>query len=78
MFSKTPRKPIQTDKTAIGTKEHEQKILLTSDSHSVVLLNALPLSPTANSEACVLPTAGLACMTLSDNICVWDYINVSF
>ena len=76
MFSKTPRK-VHHEKVADKTiKEHEHKILLASDSHSVVLLNPLPLPSTQNSVASVLPSAGLACMTLASNICVWDYINV--
>jgi hypothetical protein len=76
MFSKTPRKNHQDKIVERHSKENETKLLLASDSHSVILLNALPLASVADSMAAVLPKAGLACMTLGQNICVWDYINV--
>lgn len=75
MFSKTPRKTQQEKPLDRNSKENE-KLLLASDSHSVVLLNALPLASAIDSMASVLPKAGLACMTLPQNLCVWDYINV--
>jgi hypothetical protein len=76
MFSKTPRKSHQEKIVERHNKENETKLLLASDSHTVILLNALPLASVSGSMATVLPKVGLACMTLQQNICVWDYINV--
>jgi hypothetical protein len=76
MFSKTPRKTQQEKVIERNSKENETKLLLASDTHSVILLSALPLASTLDSIATVLPRAGLACMTLDQNVCVWDYINV--
>ena len=76
MFGKTPRKIHHERLPDKNVKENEPKILLASDSHSVVLLNALPLPSVVGSVASVLPKAGLACMTIEGNICIWDYVNV--
>ena len=76
MFSKTPKKQSFIDRTE-KTRADAPKILLSSDSHTVSLVNSLPLPCQENSLSCVLPDSGIISMTLSDHVCVWDYNNVS-
>lgn len=72
MFSKTPRKAQEKQ----FDRDSKEQLLLASDSHSVILLNALPLASNFDSIAAVLPRAGLAVMTIPQNLVVWDYMNV--